>query len=436
VIEDPHRLQVILGRPELGWLVRRIRRRLEQGKPLTGTVSRRDPSPEERSALEGLLGRRPSAGATLRVSLPALQARFAAAGICDDLAEAVRALGEPVRDRPAEAARQAARWAEMDDAVARAAAAGRPWLAPWWARIRDEGLLSRLTGRDLDEAARCLRDALTVIAHLPAAGAPLPELAAATLGDSHALDRGQPAGTLVLRAAAAAAGMEPAAVGRSAAQRAAAWAHVGVDVDAGAGSVLALNLPVAPATRSPHAETKPDRTSLTTETLALHAAAGEPARLTLRQLLRHPPRFAPARGAGEPAPVFVCENPAVVAAAAHRLGPRCAPLLCTEGQPRAALWRLLEALAAAGATFRVRADFDWAGVSITRALLEALGPAARPWRMSAADYEALAPGPPLSPRGRGETPWDPGLADAMARRGHAVHEEALLPVLLRDLGGQ
>ena len=56
--------------------------------------------------------------------------------------------------------------------------------------------------------------------------------------------------------------------------------------------------------------------------------------------------------------------------------------------------------------------------------------------MTAADYEALPPGPPLSPRGRGETPWDPALAEAMAARGRAGHEEALLPVLLRDLGGE
>ena len=63
-----------------------------------------------------------------------------------------------------------------------------------------------------------------------------------------------------------------------------------------------------------------------------------------------------------------------------------------------------------------------------------------PWRMGADDYrQALAlvgvdgalplSGPVAS------TPWDPDLATEMNRALVAVHEEALLTVLLEDLSG-
>ena len=73
-----------------------------------------------------------------------------------------------------------------------------------------------------------------------------------------------------------------------------------------------------------------------------HADFGEPIRLTLRQV-----------SAGElepesPTTIFCCENPAVVATAADRLGEDVSHLVCFEGVPSTAGLVLLERLAAAG----------------------------------------------------------------------------------------
>ncbi|SDH28240.1 Protein of unknown function C-terminus [Sinosporangium album] len=72
-------------------------------------------------------------------------------------------------------------------------------------------------------------------------------------------------------------------------------------------------------------------------------------RLTLRQLRRH--------DAAMPAgAVRLCENPVVVAAAADQLGADCAPLLCVNGRPSAAVWRLLDLLAQGGSRFAYHGD--------------------------------------------------------------------------------
>ena len=65
---------------------------------------------------------------------------------------------------------------------------------------------------------------------------------------------------------------------------------------------------------------------------------GEPSCLSLRSLLRSPPRWN-VRGRT----VYVCENPNLLAIAADTLGASCAPLVCTEGMPAAALyqWRCI-----------------------------------------------------------------------------------------------
>lgn len=429
MIYDRARLRETLGDPRLAWLVARVRERVERGRPLTGVVSLAAPSAPQREALDRLLGRRPSRGRALTVALPLLRARLEAAGICDDLEDVARALGGAIVDRQAAARQRAASWEEMTARVAaRAARQPELLLDRWWARLRAQGLLGRLAGGDLGQADALVRSVFRVLDALPAEGAPLPELAAATLGDSHALDRGQPVGTLVLRllagstapieAAPGAGGAPDAATAPpiSASRRHELWSRVGVDSDALASSVLALNLPAVDA-------------GLTGASLARHAALGEPIRLTGRQLHRHPPDLAPVRGRT----VFVCENPAVVAAAAHRLGPRCAPVLCTEGQPRVPFHVLASRVVAAGGTLRVRADFDWTGVGIVAGLLDRHGDAAQPWRMGRQDYLALPAGPALRADRRRDTPWDAPLSPAMVARGAAAHEEGMLASLLEDL---
>jgi len=147
-----------------------------------------------------------------------------------------------------------------------------------------------------------------------------------------------------------------------------------------------------------------------------------PVRLTLHQLRLSQPIV-------DCDEIFVCENPAVLRAAAE-LAAGSRPLVCTEGVPSAAVHALLRG--ASHAVVRWRNDFDWTGVRLTAAALERY-PNAVPWRMSCDEYESAAGrGPALlgAPAG---TPWDPLLAEAMRRAGRAVMEERLLDRLLADL---
>jgi uncharacterized protein (TIGR02679 family) len=154
------------------------------------------------------------------------------------------------------------------------------------------------------------------------------------------------------------------------------------------------------------------------------AAMGMPFRVTLHQLSTMPVLV-------DVPSVYVCENPAVLRAAAAELGSRCAPLVCTEGIPSAACHRLL----AAAPQLHWRGDFDWTGLRTTAAAVVRYG--AVPWRMSAADYStALAGGDSEPLKGSPVmSPWDPELADRMRSAGRAVMEERLVPRLVSDLDG-
>lgn len=79
----------------------------------------------------------------------------------------------------------------------------------------------------------------------------------------------------------------------------------------------------------------------------------------------------------------MCENPAVLRAAAAALGESGAPLICTEGQPSAACHKLLTA---ACGRLHWRGDFDWTGLRTTAAAVDRHG--AMPWRMSMSEYLA------------------------------------------------
>lgn len=182
-----------------------------------------------------------------------------------------------------------------------------------------------------------------VVAALPAEGVALSHLAACVLGDAHALDDDRSAATLVLGAARVLGGMPE---GSGAAWRRGVWASVGVLKDELSSTVPVLNLPGAPATATGPA-------------LSALAGAGQPAVPTLRRLVAEPGSV---RWAGER--VSVCENPAVVAAAADRWGAACAPLVCLQGEPSAAALTLLRGAADGGAALRSHADFDPGGVRI------------------------------------------------------------------------
>jgi uncharacterized protein (TIGR02679 family) len=412
VTDTDDRLRRLLGGEPVAWLVRRARDRLEAGRPLTGTVTLSAATLEQRRAVERLTGRAARSGTSLSVSLTEVDRILRDSGTAaGGLAEAVTRLTGPFRDRNRERADRAAAWsaafASLDTAVNR-----RDELSPWREWLDATGVVRRLAPEP-DQARLLLAQVATVLLRLPSRGIPIGRLAAECCGDAHALDDGRPVGTLVLSAVRALAGLPFAAEG-SADSRRAAWAAVGVHLDELSSLVLCLGLP------------GDTRTGLG-RVLASCREAGQPTVLALRQLRCHDEPLRAAR-------VRMCENPVVVAAAADELGARSQPLVCVGGQPSAAVWRLLELLAAGGAQFDYHGDFDWGGVRIARTVLQLEN--WRPWRYDHQAYQAaVSAAHPLTPLA-GEpaaTPWDPELASAMRHRNVRIEEELTLDLLLQDL---
>lgn len=415
---DLERARALFGDDDLGWIVERLVARLERGHSLDGRLRLDRPTESQREALARLLGRRPSPSGpastvrSISVGLEELARVLERAGIAPDLRGLVEALRGRVIDRTEAAAAERAGWEAAHRRLRSVATALDPRLGLWVDDLEAGGMLRRLA-KGIDDAERLGREAVAVLEQLPAAGMPLAQLAASTLGDSHALDAGAPPTTLVLRALEVLTGLPRR--DRSAEERRTLWARAGVLLDELAASALVLGL-------------APDGDGLLARTLRAHTEAGEPCRLTLRQLVRHPPDWAPLSGTC----IAVCENPTVVAAAADRLGTASPPLVCTEGHPSGAVQTLLGRLVDAGAFLRFHTDFDRGGLRIGNLLADRFG--ARPWRMGRADYEAAAGarGVPLTSPPE-KAMWDAELATCLSARGVAVHEEQLLEGLLADL---
>ena len=421
--EDGTRLHRLLGGEPTAWLVRRARDRLEAGRPLTGTVTLTGATEEQRRAVERLTGRPPRSGTSLSVSLPEVDRVLRGSGAAPGgLAEAVVLLTGPLRDRDRDRMDTASAWAAafapLDDAVA-----GRAELAAWRAWLDATGVVRRLAPSP-DVALPLLNQVAAVLRRLPSPGVPIGRLAAECCGDAHALDDGHPAGTLALSAVRALAGL-PFAAEMSADSRRTGWAAAGVHLDDLSSLVLCVGLPG-------------DTHTALGRLLTLYRETGQPAMLTLRQLRSHDEVLS----AGL---VRVCENPVVIAAAADELGRCCPPLVCVGGQPSAAGWKLLDLLAAGGAEFRYHGDFDWGGIRIASAVRQRVSQGRsrwQPWRFDRDAYEAAATtasavqAAARLPRLAGEpvaTPWDPGLAAAMARHAVRIEEELSLDTLLADL---
>lgn len=389
----------VLQGPGFARLWRSARRRLERdpGALAEGRTSLRDPTLQERRGIEGLLGRR-FGGKTVSVGLAELDAALLL-GTGEGLVPWLERMhGRPLRDRSAEEAQaQARREAALAELVGHPLA-GERWFAEWVERLRG-GRLSRLLGADaLDE----LRVAATVLAALPVDGEAMPVFASRHAGGTKALGRKRRAGRLVLQGLACRAGVP---MPENQLEERALWERFGVVLDDLSVSALALNLPaVGQGLLDEH----------------LRSFAGIPVRLTLQQLVQHPPTLDPG------ATVFVCENPAVVRMAAERLGAGSAPLVATEGHATSAFWRLMGLV---GDDVRARADFDADGLRIAGRLM-ARG--ARPWRYDAATYREFASENVELPDELPETPWDEELGEAMRGRVR-VEEEELLDALLGDL---
>jgi uncharacterized protein (TIGR02679 family) len=412
----------LLARPPLRRLWQAARARLERYGAVRGSVRLDDPDAGERRAVADLLGLRalPPAERPLRVTLAKLDRTLRASRFGVGLKEALELHGGEVRDLPAERAAEEDAWQRFWHRTRdHPLISCRPELVPWLGDVESTGLYRRLAGKGAEESHTLMDRVLAFLAEIlgeeGGGGVRLAVLASRVLGDSHALDAGHRVPALVLRALAR---LHDRPLPATAADRRELWALAGVVCDDLSCDVLVLGL--APA-----------GDGLLFHTLREHAAAGEPVRVTLRQLAKSPPVRSPA-----PGPMFVCENPAVVAVAADRLGRRSPPLVCLAGQPDTAARVLLCSLVDGGAELRYHGDFDWGGLRIANALSRAVP--WTPWRFTAADY--------LENAGRVEhgeltgrpvdAEWDPALRAAMEETGVAVEEEAVIEVLLRDLSGR
>ena len=425
----PSGLRDYLAAPSLQALWSALRERLERnGHAVRGSVAvALDDDGADR--LSGLLGRAVGAG-TARARLAELDSALRVSAAGRGLVAVVAELtGGPLRNRPAE--RDAVRagreelWAQLDELVVKydlaggelaggelaggelagRGPAGRDWVAAWTEWLRRGGLLTRLPAGTAAAAVAATVQVLARIlvdAHRPVG---LAELASEITGDAHGLDDGV-AAALVLRALAFALDVPPAA---SAAERRLLWQRVGVSTDEISGTVITWGL------RPPGA----DRWSAM---LRERAELGLVTHLTVHELQR----AADLTRAGEI--VFACENPQVLQRLAAAGVER--PVACLSGNPSAAGMALL-----GRAAVRYHGDFDWPGIAIARRVFER---GAVPWRFGRDDYtdavERLPAGSRLGLSGRAEaTPWDEELGSAMAAADVAVHEEAIVDLLLGDL---
>ena len=393
-------------------LLAAARKSLERtGGQLAGRISVATPDDAERKAIIGMTGvRQPAGTRRLTVSLAELDAamlRATGSGLAAVLAE----VGGPLRDRPGEAASLAAARADLIAVAERSPLhASRHWYRSWLAELVSDGTVTRLA-----RGAPVLGQAVAVLEHLasrPAGAAPvaLPALAASVTGDTKSLNHGTTLATLVLRALALRGGAGRPA---SAAERRELWDQADVIVDDLASRVLVLNV-----TASGNGLGR---------WLTDAARYGTPFQVTLHQLVNHPMRVR------HPV-IFVCENPAVLRRACEELGSRCPPLVCTEGRPSTAFHRLARIAAADGAELRYHGDFDWPGVAIAADVIARHQ--ARPWLMSARDYQAGAAANDRYQELAGDpvaTPWDPELAEVMRATGRAVYEETVADQLLTSL---
>ncbi len=405
---DP-RLERLLGGPALAPLRLRLRRWFERhaqgAEPDSLLLAQLDAAEHEALAL--LSGTRSTATRSLRLNLAQLDARLQAVGIANSLRDALERLDGVIAHRAAVRSAVQTAWSAL---IARPD--GDTRLRGWLQTAGASALLKRLARQDVAAAESLLSRASAVLRRLPATGIPRAQLAAQTLGSAHALDASQPIATLVLAAWRHAEADEHITEAEPTDDRARdIWARAGVLVNELARPALLLNLPV-------HGPSS----GLWTP--------GEPAYLSLRQLLRTPLDWQVAH-----TPVFVCENPNLLAIAADRLGALCAPLVCTDGMPSAAQRTLLTQLAHAGARLHYHGDFDWPGIQIVNHVLRTWP--AQPWRLAASDYAAAAQTAPHVGRNLPdsgiEATWDSQLSPAMNHYGLAIAEEALADILIEDL---
>ncbi len=402
----------LLRQPDFRRLLSRLVARLHQGRDLSGQLRLTAVSEPERNALGRLLGTPFRGRKSIAIELDVL-AQFATRdGHFPSLAALVEAAhGEAITANRAAHLDRSNEWKQLwRDQLQDGNFP--PRVTAWLTQPRVQAWIRRSAQADLRNTKALLHSLQCLLRCLPLKSPTLlAQFAAETAGSSHALDSDTPLGRVVLQALAVQWDRPQPG---SAADVRALWSLAGLVRDELSTTVLALNLPARPG-------------SSLGDILIRLGQAGQPARLTFRQL-QEACQF-------DPSPcreIFVCENPAVMAAAADRWRVRAKPLVCVEGQPSLAAQVLLQSLVRQGFVLRYHGDFDWGGIRIAAGIWNKFS--FQPWRFECADYLA-------APRGRTlqgeyvESPWDSTLSSAMQQRGAAVHEEAVMEQLLRDLSG-
>ncbi|MGA9869826.1 MAG: DUF2399 domain-containing protein [Rhodococcus sp. (in: high G+C Gram-positive bacteria)] len=398
------------GSPELDALLAAARKKLESNWLKVGgniTVRLTDRADLWRlcSAINGSNTGLHSRAATTRLDLAAFDEWLARPANGGTGLVATLEAGAPLQDKKRMSADKA-------ETKARALAEARELLSSTTHGEWADHWLSSLLNQDGTLGGRVAVDALGVaagvLAVLPVDGLSLTELAEQVCGDTKALSSGG-APRLVLDALSLREGIprpaDPVGIRLL-------WETAGVSVDALSSRVIVLGWRVSE-----------DHTVARWSNQA--ADEGIPFPLTMDMLRRGPLTNTADR-------VFVCENIAVLAAAARTLGSRSAPLLCTDGQPCAAVHRLLGGMRP-DTQIHWRNDFDWAGLQMTARAVQRYD--ARPWRMDSNSYLRaldMRNSEPLKGRPAAST-WDPALAAAMRESSRAVMEERLIPDLLTDL---
>ena len=419
---DLDRLKRLFDRPELARLIDRLQARFERGID-SPTLTLPSPELAERKAIASLLGRPIGSGRTIRINITDLETVIQRAELAPDLRTAVERLRGSLKNLAHEKTAEQQRWQAVFETIE--GEARRLGIKTWVDKLRQDGLLKRLAKSDADNATTLLQQAVTVIHQLPGQGQTLSTLAANTLGDAHALDMGRPVATLVKRAIRQIEPSDDRNNDQEENERE-LWASARILVGGAITStVLVLNLPVS-------------GDSFTDNIIHQASQHGQPLWLTLRQLVRDSTQWQ-VKGRT----VYICENPAVVAEAADRLGSGCAPLICTYGQPGAALNHLLNQLQKAGAKLVYHGDFDWPGITIANGIMRRF--AAKPWHFDEAAYKVSVRESPLGERHAAATAnmeltgrpvsadWDPGLTLAMREKKIAIPEERVLELLLESL---
>ncbi|MED5024800.1 TIGR02679 family protein [Pseudomonas aeruginosa] len=412
------RLQRLLGEPTLAALRQRLRRRFEllDEEETLSSIHLNNLNPVEYSALCQLTGRPSRIARSMTLDITDLDARLRAAGLANSLQDALEQLDGPIVAKARLRKTLSEQWSALTTS---ASAESSPILRAWLQNSATSMPLLKRLGSNPARAQQLLVATDIVLRRLPVEGLPRSQLAAETLGDAHALDTGRPVATLVLSAWRLHERMNGLQEDEAAAETGGGaeerlrevWSRAGILVNELARPALFLNLPVVP-----HAP----RTWL----------PGEPAYLSLRQLVRKPYSWAV-----DGRNVYVCENPNIVAIVADRLGTDSAPLVCTDGMPAAAQRILLNQLVAAGAHLHYHGDYDWPGITIGNYVIRTWQ--ASPWRFGCENYLEAVKAVPVRPHdldiSEVEALWDKELSKTMNTHRLAIPEEAIASTLLDDM---